>query len=166
MFRSRAKSRKLFTSGIKPLASYGAEVTGFTDSQLLRLSRIEAQFLTPKTRGRSLDAVLLLRNETTAPLAAAALTRWAREVWEASACKRPRGLSLPECRRVWAGIPEVNGWRAVKGPIGAARQEAIRRSWSFTNAFEAASFVCGFLRVYKFESCLFCDGPLTQLFGW
>ena len=134
------RARKLFTAGIKPLAGYGSEVSGMSDSQLDVLTRMEARFLTPRARGRSLTALLLLRASSSLGLAATALVRWAREVWEAATYPRPRGFTLPQCRQRWeaslAAEPESRlTWYSVRGPMGAARLEAARLGWQFTGPF-------------------------------
>ena len=64
------RGRVLFTAGIKPSLGYGAEVTGFSDTQLLQAHRMEAKFIRTQTRGRQLQAVLALNDARTFALPA------------------------------------------------------------------------------------------------
>ena len=61
------RARKLFTAGVKPQMAFVIEVMGLTDGELLRAQRLEAKFLKPSTRGRSLTALLLLRGSQKQP---------------------------------------------------------------------------------------------------
>ena len=126
------KLKRLFSSGSRAEAAFGVEITGISDAELLALERQEAALLRPTCRGRSLDALLLLRGGSAWQHAAATLVRLSKEIWEAASLGRKGTLSLAELGTLWKTTnTRGDTWRTVKGPLGIARLEAARLGWHF-----------------------------------
>ena len=109
------------SAGLAPQGSYGAEISGFSDNDVLSSRRSLAAGAGPRASGRSLSAVLLLEGDDTCRAAVAPIVRWSDEVWRAVS-GLGGGLSLPELRRIWDGAMDKapTTWAQERGPVGAA----------------------------------------------
>ncbi len=157
---------KVFTAGIAPEATYGAEIWGVSDAEAVRLKRAASRALKLWSRCRSLTTVHLIHNLPTCKEELRPITQFAKQVWRAATDKEAasaRGTTLPELRRLWddahgAAKPIVDrylraktdgdgavdnrearrAWDAVRGPVGAAALSLARIGWTFKSAFTLA----------------------------
>ena len=88
------KVNRVFEAGIKPQATFGHEVFGFSPAELRQITQASSASLPPFGRGRSSTVTQLLHGNKVALKGAGALLRWAKEVWEASNARTKWGLSL------------------------------------------------------------------------
>ncbi len=157
------KALRVFTSGIAPEMSFGGEVWGVSDAEQVKLRRVAAKAMRPRSRCRSLTAVNLMHGLPTASAEIATAVQYSRAVWRAVTRREhaaERGVSLSAIRQQWeasyAGIrdevanyradivrcggrasPKVarRSWGAVRGPVGAAALTLARAGWEMIDAF-------------------------------
>jgi hypothetical protein len=79
--KGKNKALRLFTTGLRPAATYGAEVIGIDNTSLRRLERWVALAFAPSSQGRSLEAALVMAESPTGCTATACAARWANAVW-------------------------------------------------------------------------------------
>ena len=81
---------------------------------------------------------LVLYGDPVAPLAVAASSRYAQEVWNAGADRHGRGMSLPELGQVWRAVqplmPELR-WPFARGPMAICMLELKRVGWSMKDPY-------------------------------
>ena len=111
------RAQNIFVSGLRPAMTYGCEVTGLADAELLTVQRFGALALPPGGAGRSLSAVLALHGDDSFYPAIAPLLQWSKEVWNATTQwgLAGVGMSLPELRRSWQsalGGTNTPEWRS------------------------------------------------------
>ena len=81
----RRAAHRLYGTGLGPAIGYGAEVTGFSDPELVRVQAIGLRTVTPGNRGASKIARLALEHGVATDfLASAALFRFAKRFGRAS----------------------------------------------------------------------------------
>ncbi len=157
------KAVKIFTVGIAPEMNFGAEVWGVSDSEAIRLKRVAAMAMKPRSRCRSLTALHLFHGLPTIKEEIRTVVHYAKQVWRAMTAREKaadRDMGLPTIRQRWeeayAGIEATveayiaadNGsgrgdttqkakkaWKEVRGPIGAAALTLARYGWRFKSAF-------------------------------
>ena len=56
-------SSSIFTSGVQPAATYGADVLGLSDSELAKLQAVALSSMKPATKGRSKAAVFAVKGD-------------------------------------------------------------------------------------------------------
>ena len=120
--------------------TYGCEVTGLADAELLTVQRFGALALPPGGAGRSLSAVLALHGDDSFYPALAPLLQWSKEVWNATTQwgLAGVGMSLPELRRSWQsalGGTNTPAWRSCHGPLEAAWLSIGRVGWKWPEPF-------------------------------
>ena len=132
------KAGKLFRTGFKSQATYGCEVHGLSPGELDALQRSASACFPPSGKGKSRTLHLLAYGGLLAKPAVAALCRWNLEVWKSASQGDPRAFSLSQLDSHWrASLACKQGsWRAARGPMAVARQEAARIGWAFTFPFE------------------------------
>ena len=125
------KARNLWCSGVLPAATYGVELAGISDSELLALRRSFASTLKPSAGDRSLSILLLLERDPTWVAQVAPICRWHKELWHAHLSSHPSVLSFRDLRSSWEWVfsKESPSWRCVSGPISAMRKSLERISW-------------------------------------
>ncbi len=159
-----SRAIKVYTTGIAPEANFGAEVWGISDSEALKLRRVAAMALKPRSRCRSLTTVHLVNRFPTARDEVRTVIHDAKQIWRAATDREAaaaRGMSLPEIRRLWEaahrGVKAAvdaygdarigsggaagnraarKAWDSIRGPVGAAALTLARLGWRFGSAFE------------------------------
>ena len=125
-------------AGIRPAATYGAEVIGVAPSALRTLRQVAAITRRPKSRGRSLTAVSLTHADPAGRASYAAAARWALEVWRASGHGHT-AHSLPTLIAAHdACLPAalIATWPTAKGLVAIAQLEPARSKWSWPAPLE------------------------------
>ncbi len=159
-----SKARKVFVAGVRPAATYGAQIWGLDDGEVAKLRRLAAAALRPQARGRSLQLTMLWHGVPTAAAENAHLIQYARMIWNATIHRQDaidRGSSIADIRKMWDEascyflplvealrnkMAQLDGdevptaftrrlWRQVRGPLGAAAFTAARIGWTFVNPF-------------------------------
>ncbi len=159
-----SRAKKVFVAGIRPAATYGAQIWGLDDGEAARLRKLAAAALRPQARGRSLRLTMIWHGLPTAGAENAPLLQYARMIWSAAVRRRDaddRESSIADIRRMWeeankyvaplveslrAKMEQLDGedlpiaftrklWRQVRGPLGAAALTAARIGWTFTGPF-------------------------------
>ena len=126
---------KIFTTGLQPAATYGAEVVGVPDKDLKKLQDIAASTLKPSTRGRSRAALFVAHGDPTWRPSVAPVVRWCQELWWASFPKAKPVPALPTefleeaWKRAMADPPKA--WSGSRGAVDAAILSARRVGWKF-----------------------------------
>ncbi len=156
------KTVKLFVAGIAPEVNFGAEVWGVSDAEAVRLRRMAAAALKPRSRCRSLTLLHILYDAPTAGEEIRTVIHYAKQIWRAATDRKratARGMSLPEVRQRWeAAYKDIEGtvkdyidsmeknngtanpavarkaWGEVRGPVGAAALTLARYGWRFDSA--------------------------------
>ena len=128
---------KLFVSGVRPTATYGAEARGMANSQLLRLRKMQVAATFKQPAARSRTATLCLLGDAALPLAFAAVLRWARETWVANTSPRSTSIGLGELAAMWRTVARKwpRSFAQARGPIGAAKLELDRAGWLWPSPF-------------------------------
>ena len=132
------KASKVFVAGFKPSVGFGMEVWGCEPRELFSLQRKAVSCYAPHSKGSSLHMKLVLYGDPVAPLAVAASSRYAQEVWNAGADRHGRGVSLPELGQVWRAVqPLVPGlrWPFARGPMAICLLELQRVGWSMRGPY-------------------------------
>ncbi len=99
-----AKAVKVFVAGIQPAATYGAQVWGMDDSEIMRLRKLAAAALRPQGNCRSLRMTHLWHGLPTATAENAPLLQLARATWNAVTHRDDaiaRGASVADIRGWW-----------------------------------------------------------------
>ena len=133
VFRRRVgrASFKLFLSGTKPVAGFGAEVTGLPEPGLNSLRTMAVSHVCGSAR-KSRTAALLLHGDPTVDLACAASRRWARECWRSDLSTLAMSRSqLADAYYKLIKAPSVSGWKGIRGPLSAATLELGRFGWTW-----------------------------------
>jgi len=134
--RAGARVAHVFVAGVRPLGTYGVEVTGVSDAELHRLNTMAFKAMSGNTAGRSRSATFLMQGLPFVKQAAAAMLRWASEVWVAASYPTAATMSLAKLRRCWrAAERQRPSWRNARGPMGIAKLEAKRLGWRFLGPF-------------------------------
>lgn len=134
----RRQPQHVVRQGIIKGALYGANVTGISDGNLLKLRRICASTTPPRAQGRSLDLALHFAGCDPGPEATLApIVRWAQEIWNSSAKLSSRSVPIAELVAGWnrAQPHLVQNWRRVNGPMSAAAMSAKRLKWTVGHPF-------------------------------
>ena len=126
-------------AGGRPSLTYGAACYGISNTELLRLRRTLSRTMKPTARGRSLDALHLIKGDPMDTQAHAPILAWSSECWRASCAAGGIGcrLTLADLSRAWdACVPDRPlTWRQVRGPMGALLLSLERLSWRATGPF-------------------------------
>ncbi len=158
-----SKAIKIYVSGIAPGVTYGDEIWGASDVEVVRMRRVAAAALRPLSRCRSLTMAHRVNGMPTAKAEVKTAVQWAKAVWQATVRReraQDRGMSLADIRRFWDSSytkyahlvdeymesAETNGgkataatarkaWGAVSGPVGAAAMTLARVGWRMDSAF-------------------------------
>ena len=139
LFAAVGRRGQLFTTGLRPAASYGAAVVGVSDHQLLCLQKMAVSSAFPSPAARSRSAALLLLGDPTFPVAFAAILRWAKEVWRSGLGPAPAPqMDAPQLRRAWESVSArwPSSFAHARGPLGVAFLELRRAGWSWPEAFK------------------------------
>ena len=130
------RGAKLFTAGTRPVATYAAEVSGIPSGTFRKLRRWGIAGITGMaSTTSSLSAALLLDGDPCADASIACATRWAQEAWCSALDGRRLRLSTMAAAFENMGTSWPSTWRAVCGPMGAARLELGRLGWRWPSAF-------------------------------
>ena len=78
------KAHRLSLTGGRPSITYGASIAGYSDNELLKQRRLLSKLMKPSARGRSLEALHLLKGDPMEFLAHAPILAWCTECWAAS----------------------------------------------------------------------------------
>ena len=126
------RAYRIATAGVLPSATYGAEVNGISNYELLSVRRACASALRPAAPGRSLDAVLLVHGDPTWKCTAAPILRLHKEVWRSHTRTDPDAMDLTAIRKAWrkAQPMETKSWAAVRGPLSACALSLQRLGWT------------------------------------
>ena len=125
------RAHRIFATGLLPAVGYGAEVTGFSPTELRRVVALGLKTVSPSNRGAS-RAVRLALSEAalTDRLAVAALHRFSSEVWDALR-GAPTAMPLSDLSAGWRVISGFGGtWRSAAGPLHVAALELRRVGWT------------------------------------
>ena len=135
------KAHKVFTSGFKPAATYGAAIYGLSNPQLLRLRKLAAKSMAPFTGWFSRTTKLALHGDPLAVASASALIGWGAEVWSATAGVVKHSFGLGQLAGFRAGASATRPTRRadVTGPMGAMFLEADRLGWVWCDPFSVTS---------------------------
>ncbi len=91
------KATTIYRAGAEKAGTYGAEVWGIADEDILKLRRLAARTLRPQGRGRSLTLTHLLAGAPTAHAEVAPVLQYHRMIWKGVTCRelsRRRGATL------------------------------------------------------------------------
>ena len=167
--RRGASALKLYITGIRPAATYGAAVCGVAPGQLLRQRRSASVAMRPAARGRSLTATSILHGDPSGRAGVAAIERWAAEVW-AAAGGDSQCFSFGYLAATWYALRAYAvdaSWSSARGPIGIAHLELARIGWEWTEPFAihdaAGAAHCLLTRSPKAIAHALCLGNLHQL---
>ncbi len=149
------KAVRIFVAGIGPSGTYHAAVAGLSDSEALKIRRVAAAAMPPRSRFRSLTMTHIINDMPTLRAETAASLQYARAVWAAvvAGAAKPRfpGFDLPGLRAAWEGVLDKAAefidqdaqdparrrkWGAIRGPIAATILELDRLGWRCTGPFE------------------------------
>ena len=127
-----------FVSGLRPAATYGAEVTGIADGALRNLRQLASHAMRPKAKGSPLAALTLLHGDPAVRPGYAGAGRWALGAWR-SAAHEPDVITAPHLvNAFYATLPDAleATWRTAKGPIATGHLELARLGWTWPTPFE------------------------------
>ena len=119
-----------------PATTYGIEVQGMADTQLLQLRRLVANAMSPPTAGRNPILVHFVAAATGTDADPALLAhtlpicRWALAWWEAWVSQDALRQAFKVCQ---ARMSRTTGWNTVTGPTAAAIRTAARIGWRFAD---------------------------------
>ncbi len=82
---------KVFVTGTLAAMTFGSEVHGLTDAEVMRVDRLAAATVRPKARGRSLHTLMALLNAPTWRASTAPVLQYVRAVWRATAAATNSG---------------------------------------------------------------------------
>ena len=134
------RALNFFVSGLRPAATYGAEIIGAAPSALRSLRQFAAHAMRPRAKGRSLTAVSLIHGDPAGRPGYSAASRWALGAWR-SAERDADVLSIPYLVNAFhTRLPDALAatWRTAKGPIAIAHLELARVGWTWPSPFEFA----------------------------
>ncbi len=138
---------KVFVTGTLSAMTFGSEVHGLTDAEVMKVDRLAAATVRPKARGRSLHTLMALLNAPTWRASTAPVLQYVRAVWRATAAATNSGspdLTLPELRAAWEALDKEalrdgarrrRRWDRVKGPLGACYLSIDRLGWRMEGPF-------------------------------
>ncbi len=141
------RAKQIFITGPLAEATYGAAVNGLSGVEVQALRRAAACALTPRARGRSLSAVILLAGAPTWKGEVETVLQYARQVWTAtvlgSTPPQSGEMTLPQLSKIWHAVdagglvppPGSRAWSRVRGPIGALHLTLRRIGWSMRDPF-------------------------------
>ena len=132
-----ARAGVLVTVGLIPQATYGAEISGYSDSELLDLRRTAAAAAGHTRGGRSLSRLLALVGDPAARAEVAPITRWCEEVWRV-ATRADGGLGADALAEAWAAGQrrDCKRWKDAKGPVDVVALTARRIGLTWTSPWE------------------------------
>ncbi len=141
------RAATVFTTGPMAEAVYGAAVNGMSNTEVMALRRAAAHAYSPRARGRSLTALMLLHGAPTWKGEIEVVLQYARQAWAATllGASLPSGgaLTLSQISRIWhdadanrlLDLPARRAWLSVRGPIGAMTLTLDRIGWRMTGPF-------------------------------
>ena len=151
---SAGRTAKLFSTGIRPAAAYGADVVGASPAFLRRLRLQAAATMRPRARGRSLTAVSLVHGDPAGVVGVAAAGHWAGEAWRAAG-RDEHATSLGSLQALCHAARShavAASWRTARGPIAVAFLELGRIGWQWNQPFS-------FVRPDGASICLLSTSP-------
>ena len=162
------KASRIYATGMGPAATYGAEVNGISDAELLRLRRLAGAAMRPKVQGRSLSMLLLLNRDPTWRANCAPFLQYSKEAWRAWTQTGHEGcLSLQRLRYLWErGVTGKNGfstlisptgkrrWGRVRGPMGAMLLTLHRLGWRMEDAMTVIDDLGVRRKIYDLPKCM------------
>ena len=126
---NRSTAGKVYSHGILPGSTYGAQVWGLDGPAVTRLQRQWLQARCSSGKGKSRSRSLLLHGDPTWAPATAPLATYIDLAW-AAAMGHPGLPSLPTLRQWWARTPSPpRTWGHVRGPMGAMRKVLAKLGW-------------------------------------
>ncbi len=130
---------KLLRTGAAAVMTYGDDTIGVADSALLQRRRAVAAALNKHGKGKELDLVLAMAENTTGssvdPAFAAhtaPLVRWAEAIWGGWVPVATLSRAVARAKGKLSGARSP--WNAVAGPAAAAVATAARLGWVFDGA--------------------------------
>ncbi len=141
------RATAVFTTGPMAEAVYGAAVNGMSNAEVMALRRAAAHAYSPRARGRSLTALMLLYGVPTWKGEVEVVLQYARQAWAATllGAALPSGsaLTLSQLSKIWHGakanqmldLPARRAWSSVRGPMGAMVLTLQRIGWRMTGPF-------------------------------
>jgi ribonuclease HI len=126
------KIKRFNKTNVLPKATYGAQVSGVDNGELLRIRRLVAKQLPPFGGGRSLKRTLLYHGDPTAAVATAATSRWAKEIWHSANGQKAGAMRFTELQVAWQLCQKRFGrtWNTARGPLDVMMLELDRIGWS------------------------------------
>ena len=133
---AKATAAKVFSTGLNPALSYGAEVQGFDNAQVRDFQSIQLSSVGMFGKGKSRTIALALVDDRAWEPACAPIVMWARMVWAAGTCSSEH-RNTPDLRvliKWWrdtrAKLPLK--WQSSRGPFGAMHLSMQRLGWTPT----------------------------------
>lgn len=133
------KAQKIWHTGLQPMLTFGAEITGFDKQQLWNAESAALRFLPPGARGASRTAKLEFAKGPLDKTATAAFIRLSKEIWLASN-NDSNAIPLLTLASMWrfvqaASLDENVTWTSSRGPLHIAGIEIRRLGWEICDLF-------------------------------
>jgi len=137
--KANKKAVRLFYAGALPSVTYGMEVTGASDRDILKLRAAAGRLngITGRGRNKHIAWAVAVDYDPAPAVAVAPIVRYAKEVWMAAA-HRPPTEAIPFKDVVLGFLEVLNSYvpgalwkKFVAGPASAAIASATRIGWRF-----------------------------------
>ena len=157
---------RVYTAGPLAGASYGSDIIGMSDLELLRMRRQVFSVVRPRSQLRSLTTLALHERDPCWRTATAPTIRWSKEIWLNQTGVFSWSLSLPTLRHAWEEVffNQACSWRSVAGPISALRMSLVRLGWSMDNFMTIRDDRGFIIHLGIFSPCLDQDSGQRRLF--
>ena len=129
--------RRIYTSGLRPGAVFGAAVNGASDAELKRTRSILSSAHSPSHGGTSLTLKLALHGDPAWKLVVAPALQWSRILWQAVTDPTNALIDTVELVRLWyAAEPlQATTWRSSTGPLQRVELSLRRIGWLVVSPF-------------------------------
>ena len=138
MRKGKHRIFRLHTAGLRPAATFGAAVNGYTDSQLQAGRRCVLRGQAPGDRGVSMTLRLVAFGDPLWRESVMPAIEWSRQVWHALTEPAYALCSIRELVDAWTSSqPDPSrSWLSTRGPMDRIAKSLVRINWKVISPVE------------------------------